>query len=1146
MPVIYEVTITPAGIENHYTITWFNPDTNTRDSFDSRAELSPEETGRMWEKLPQQLPIGQKLFRFLDGDARHFKRALEDASRWGESLLVHLRSCKQTSDWPFELLAQEDSFLLPYRLHLVRNVSDWGKDKEMIPQDRPLKLLFMASSPIDIEPELDFEREEEAIFRVTAELPIDMEVEDSGSLEGLHSKLEQEQYDVVHLSGHAGIDKNGRPYFIMEDESGLQQRVFPEELWNKALIENPPRLLFLSGCRTGEVPEASKKSGTPANTAEGSFARLLVENNKVPAVLGWGRSVNDDQAIIAGNMLFHELSRGRSILEAVQRTRIELVTKYESGASPAWPLVCLFSSGIPLNAVVTKGQWQKPQPRKMAHVYLKKSRVQILTEGFVGRRRQLQQSLRALKHDPDKIGVLLLGTGGLGKSCLAGKIIERFPLHSLIIVHGKFNTLSLAPALKDAFFQSQDKEGLQIFSRKGKLIDQLANLCSTCFKQQNYLLLLDDFEQNMDGECERLPGVLLPEAAELLMTLLHYLPNSGNMTQLIITCRYDFSLTEQGQDLVEERLEKVWLTSFQESEKRKKAQELEHISQCKDHDLRQRLVGEGLGNPLLMEWVDVLVGKMKTAEIERLLEAIEGKQEEFVRRLVLHELVKQGGNEMESFLQILSIYRHPVEKKGVEQVVEKAGLQEWEELLKKGMGLSLVEFDRVRQVYRLTPLLRDEMFKELKEKHIFHLAAFDYYKTLCESLEVIDPVLNEEWIYHALGCGELKTAVAQGICLVKHLRDSLASRESRRIGEWVLDEKKKKQELSDINDATLLNETAFSLKSLGDFNKAIEFYEKALVIDRSIFGDYHESIARDLNNLGNAWREKGEPGKAIDLLEQSLTIFNRLPGNIPPYLAAAFMNNLGSAWIDKHDYPRAIEYLEKALELWKKELGDNHLKVAIAMNNLGSAWNKAGDTQKAIRYHDQALKILQPIYGEIHPEVATVLNNLGSVWYQQEDYNKALSYYKRALAIWIDIYGKNHPNVAAVLNKQGELLKVLDKPRKALDVFEQALPIVISVYGAVHSHTAAVLDNIGSCWRFLEEYEKAIRYYERALAINRSLSNQSEEDIAFDLANIGKAYISWGKKEKGTSYLQEAETILKKVFGPDHAYTKAISKWLAE
>jgi len=401
-------------------------------------------------------------------------------------------------------------------------------------------------------------------------------------------------------------------------------------------------------------------------------------------------------------------------------------------------------------------------------------------------------------------------------------------------------------------------------SGKGKLADQLPHLCSTCFKEKNYLLLLDDFEQNMEGEvgkCEKLPGVLLPEAAELLKTLLHYLPNCGNMTQLLITCRYDFTLTEQGLDLVAERLEKVWLTGFQDSEKRKKALALKHISQCKDLDLRQRLVQEGLGNPLLMEWLDVLVGEMKTAEIHRLPEAIAGKQEEYVRRLVLRELVKQGGDAMESFLQILGIYRLPVEERGVKQVAEKAGLQEWEKLLNKGMGLSLVEFDRVRQVYQLTPLLRAEMFKELKEKHIFHHAAFDYYKIQCESREGIDPVLSEEWIYHALGCGDLKNAVEQGIRLVKYLRDSFAVREARRIGEWVLEEKKKKMELSGESDVALLNETAAALGNLGDFNKAIAYYEKALAMDRSIFGATHESMARDLNNLGNAWREKGSPGK---------------------------------------------------------------------------------------------------------------------------------------------------------------------------------------------------------------------------------------------------------------------------------------------
>jgi CHAT domain-containing protein len=115
------------------------------------------------------------------------------------------------------------------------------------------------------------------------------------------------------------LKENKSPIFVMEDETGRRRDVFPGELWEDALIENPLRLLFLSGCRTGE---------TPGTGAAVSFARVLVENYRVPAVLGWGRSVSDQQATIAEKMIYKELSRGKSILEAVQRARYELIKNF--------------------------------------------------------------------------------------------------------------------------------------------------------------------------------------------------------------------------------------------------------------------------------------------------------------------------------------------------------------------------------------------------------------------------------------------------------------------------------------------------------------------------------------------------------------------------------------------------------------------------------------------------------------------------------------------------------------------------------------------------------------------------------------------------------------------------------------------------
>jgi hypothetical protein len=182
--IVYKVTITPGQKENQFHIAWYNPENDSQDGFITGTNITPEETQRLWPLPQYRLNLGQKLFRFLDGDSRHLERALAAADQKGEPLLLYLYACSQVAVWPFELLAQEGTFLLLHRLHPVRRVSDHGIAKEMPAKNRQLKLLFMACSAIDVEPELDFEREEEAIFQITEKLAIDMEVEDSGSLEG--------------------------------------------------------------------------------------------------------------------------------------------------------------------------------------------------------------------------------------------------------------------------------------------------------------------------------------------------------------------------------------------------------------------------------------------------------------------------------------------------------------------------------------------------------------------------------------------------------------------------------------------------------------------------------------------------------------------------------------------------------------------------------------------------------------------------------------------------------------------------------------------------------------------------------------------------------------------------------------------------
>lgn len=75
--------------------------------------------------------------------------------------------------------------------------------------------------------------------------------------------------------------------------------------------------------------------------------------------------------------------------------------------------------------VRTRGRKPAPPPTVATQFLDTAGTVKVPTrESFVGRRRQLQNCLRALKPPSEDIGVLIHGMGGLGKSSLAARLCD--------------------------------------------------------------------------------------------------------------------------------------------------------------------------------------------------------------------------------------------------------------------------------------------------------------------------------------------------------------------------------------------------------------------------------------------------------------------------------------------------------------------------------------------------------------------------------------------------------------------------------------------------------------------------------------------------------------------------------------------------
>jgi len=179
----------------------------------------------------------------------------------------------------------------------------------------------MATSPLGVEPELDYEAEEGQILEATKRTAVNLRVEESGWLEELgyvvqeYRESEGINLDVFHLTGHA-THHNGKPCFLTEDEYGNRVNSSTAEIYD-ALKSPLPPLIFLCGCRTGyssdgEVP---------------SMAQELL-NMGATAVLGWGERVRDTEASVASSQFYGELSQGRTITQALSSTYQALIHQH--------------------------------------------------------------------------------------------------------------------------------------------------------------------------------------------------------------------------------------------------------------------------------------------------------------------------------------------------------------------------------------------------------------------------------------------------------------------------------------------------------------------------------------------------------------------------------------------------------------------------------------------------------------------------------------------------------------------------------------------------------------------------------------------------------------------------------------------------
>ena len=215
------------------------------------------------------------------------------------------------------------------------------------------------------------------------------------------------------------------------------------------------------------------------------------------------------------------------------------------------------------------------------------------------------------------------------------------------------------------------------------------------------------------------------------------------------------------------------------------------------------------------------------------------------------------------------------------------------------------------------------------------------------------------------------------------------------------------QRLQDrAGESTALSNLGVAYSDLGETGRAIQFFEQHLAIAREIGDRRGEGSA--LGNLGIAYADLGETGRAIQFHEQALPILREI-GNRRGEGNA--LGNLGIAYADLGEISRAIQFYEQYLAI-ACEIGDRR-DEGNALGYLGIAYKNLGETRHALRFYEQYLAIAHEI-GDRRGE-GNALWNMSLALDQLGERAQAIQHAEQALIIREQIEDPNAAKVRAQL-----------------------------------------------------------------------------------------------------------------------------------
>ncbi|MEU7784540.1 CHAT domain-containing protein [Amycolatopsis sp. NPDC049159] len=1019
----------------------------------------------------------------------------------------------------------------------------------------PLKILAAVAAPDEettASSVLDGERELARILDAQPDAAQVRPLEVAG-LSDITAALKRDEYHVLHLSGHGSADG-----IELEDEDGRAVLVTPEELASAIHDAGRPLpLLFLSCCdpRTG------------AGTTRGLAERLL--DVGLSQIIAMNGDVTDIYATALAARFYQELADApdREPATALAHARRSLERERQraaergGGERPEYSAATMFCAGVP-QPVVVPGE---PRPLHARIPVGSAGPVPFLgVDDLVGRRAEVRTAVRTLAGTGYR-GVTLSGMGGLGKSTVAGRVIQRMVDRSWAVatVAGVLDLAALCSAVREAL-DAVDNERARLLV--GQLGDESADdqlrmgRLTRSLREHRLLIVLDNFEDNLTTGGEKFNETTTEN-------LIKILTKSASVGRILITSRYPLPSFP---DLLDLRL--APLSNAQTGKLLLRLPGLNELTRKKSQAIF-RLTG---GHPRLLELVDAAL-RGDTTRLSSMTERLNAYAAEHSI-----DLTRPREDLTEAISDAITIELRDI---ALDDLFAELTENERDVLLQAAVStipislamLTQILSDNVDPVLAAQRLVRFSLLTAIGENYFVERWTAEGLRSL---------TATEDWRkrLRAAAASRLKpqhTGLIEVEDAMEGVRNLIEATDFDKASDEavsVCDFLRTHGRLITVSSfagecLTHLPITSLSGRLIAEAeaeaNVAIGLTTAAearwltitkLLSERTLNEPDNTADHRELsvsyNKLGDLMAALGRSGEAHDLFQQSLNIRRRLATKHPDIdeyqrdLSVSY-NKLGDLMAALGRSSEAHDLFQQSLNI-RRQLATKHPNFDYIQRDLSVSYDRLGDhmfelgrNEDALRYHQQGLEIAEqlvishPLRGDYQRDLSISYNKLGDLMIRMDRLEDSLHHHERSLGIALQLTtlepqrSDYQRDLVIIFDRLGSLMVRLNRAEDALRYCQRSVDIALQLtalepHRADYQRDLAIsYEHVGDIMGDLDRGQDALYYHQKSLEISEKLAS-SEPDRADYQRSLANSYERLAESESNEGNLENARTQIRK------------------